>query len=752
MAWLYIAVFSVVVAVVLVQLFKYFVTAPELAAQEAGTKRKNSTSKKQSNTKTTKAQKSTDSSSKQQESSSSSAQESAPKEKKDKSNPAGAVSSPAQPKVEVPKENKPAKENKAQKPKESKSQKDKVANSDLKASSGNESTDGGKKKEKGKKADAEKKAKGGEKKKKELATETTDEEFARQWAADYNPSSSSNKNEVATATTAAPEAWRQVGSSDAQIDEYKKKLKVLEEELSTSRETNKTAHEKHQEALSRATRTLQATEQQHKETIARLQRELDMIKDGGMGVNDTLSSKNYSKAERTEKPRTALKGLIADEKEKGKEDKKKETEEKERQDKQREERDKQDKESNDKEREEREKQTAAFKQKAAELEAKYKQAAEQLKATEAVNNFLTATLAAESRGSASAAAPAASNNDQSAALNKKIEELTQQLSKKEREAEDKIKAITTQLKEREAEFKVAEETHSEANAQIEKLRGQLSALEASLAKGSGNEEAIKQLQQSLNEEKEKAETAQQQFELAEAAKVSYKGKLEDALRSSFDLQNKFEALKKTHESAEAASQQSNKGTKALEDQLAAANAANSELNLKHAQQLEAEQKKVKELEALLAAEKSNSSTSQASIEDAKSQVADAQKSAEEANKRTQEATLRADDATRRVDEAAKTIQELNNELANLKKKSEEADSSKVDLTAVEQKHKDELAILEAKLTEEKSARAEVVNRLEELSTRVKELEAQPQAGGAAGLKLNINSPNRIAPDAPTEQQ
>jgi hypothetical protein len=77
----------------------------------------------------------------------------------------------------------------------------------------------------------------------------------------------------------------------------------------------------------------------------------------------------------------------------------------------------------------------------------------QLKATEAVNNFLTATLAAESRESASAAA--SGSNDESAALNHKIEELTKQLSKKEREAEDKIKALTAQLKEREAGYKVS---------------------------------------------------------------------------------------------------------------------------------------------------------------------------------------------------------------------------------------------------------------------------------------------------------
>jgi hypothetical protein len=70
----------------------------------------------------------------------------------------------------------------------------------------------------------------------------------------------------------------------------------------------------------------------------------------------------------------------------------------------------------------------------------------------------------------------------------------------------------------------AEDTHAqklaEANAQIEKLRGQLTALEASLAKGSGNEEAIKQLQQSLAEEKEKTDSATQQAELAEGTFTS----------------------------------------------------------------------------------------------------------------------------------------------------------------------------------------------------------------------------------------
>jgi hypothetical protein len=83
-----------------------------------------------------------------------------------------------------------------------------------------------------------------------------------------------------------------------------------------------------------------------------------------------------------------------------------------------------------------------------------------LKATEAVNNFLTATLAADSRESSASAAQSESK-DQSAALNKKIEELTNQLSKKEREAEDKIKALTAQLKEREAEHKVVVKVEAE---------------------------------------------------------------------------------------------------------------------------------------------------------------------------------------------------------------------------------------------------------------------------------------------------
>lgn len=75
----------------------------------------------------------------------------------------------------------------------------------------------------------------------------------------------------------------------------------------------------------------------------------------------------------------------------------------------------------------------------------------QLKATEAVNNFLTAQLAAESKESKE---PTPATDDKSAALSKKVEELTQQLSKKEREAEDKIKALTAQLKERETGAKV----------------------------------------------------------------------------------------------------------------------------------------------------------------------------------------------------------------------------------------------------------------------------------------------------------
>lgn len=176
-----------------------------------------------------------------------------------------------------------------------------------------------------------------------------------------------------------------MGSSDAQIEEYKKKLQFLENELSTSRDTNKTSHEKHQETLSRLNRQLQATEQQYKDKLERLQRELDLVKESGRGVNDTLLAKDYSKAERTEKPRASLSSVIADEqkqKEKGKEkereDKGKEREDKERHDRQREEREKQDKERDEREKQEREKQSAAFKQKTAELEAKYKQAAEQV--------------------------------------------------------------------------------------------------------------------------------------------------------------------------------------------------------------------------------------------------------------------------------------------------------------------------------------------------------------------------------------
>ena len=170
-----------------------------------------------------------------------------------------------------------------------------------------------------------------------------------------------------------------MGSSDGQVEEYKKKLHVLESELLNSQETNKLAHEKHQEALSRATRALQATEQQHQATITRLQRELDMVKESGMGVNDALRSKDYSKTEKAEKPRAAaLSSVIADEqkqKEKGKEKEKEDREERERYDRQREERGKQDREREDKDRDS---QNAATKQKTAELEVKFKQLAEQV--------------------------------------------------------------------------------------------------------------------------------------------------------------------------------------------------------------------------------------------------------------------------------------------------------------------------------------------------------------------------------------
>jgi len=290
MSWIVIGIFSLVVAAVLMQLFKYFVTAPELAAQDAASKRKNSAKKPQSSTpKPPKAQKSSDSSSKSQESSSQEV-------KKEKAAPAVSSSAQSHPQVDTPKENKPTKDNKPQKAaKEPKGQKDKLASSNESkaASSGNESAEG-KKKEKGKKPEEKKPKVEKKKKASELATETTDEEFARQWAADYTPSASI-KNETSSAPVATPE-WRQVGSSDAQLEDIKKKLQLAEAELTTSRETNKLAHEKHQESLSRATRTLQSSEAQHKETIARLQRELDMVKGSGMGVNDTLRSKDYSKS------------------------------------------------------------------------------------------------------------------------------------------------------------------------------------------------------------------------------------------------------------------------------------------------------------------------------------------------------------------------------------------------------------------------------------------------------------------------
>lgn len=217
-----------------------------------------------------------------------------------------------------------------------------------------------------------------------MATETTDEEFARQWAADYQPTTT-NKNEPALNPT-TPEPWRQVGSSDAQIEEYKKKLQFLETELSTSRDTNKTSHEKHQETISRLNRQFQASEAQFKEQIKQLTHELNLVKNGGLGVNDSLSKTNYSKQAPTEKPKAAaLSSVIAEEqkqkekgKEKEKEEKGKEREEKERQDRQREERDQQDKERDEREKQEREKQSATHKQQTAELEAKFKQVTEQV--------------------------------------------------------------------------------------------------------------------------------------------------------------------------------------------------------------------------------------------------------------------------------------------------------------------------------------------------------------------------------------
>jgi cytoskeletal protein RodZ len=162
-SWIYIGVFSIVVAFVLMQLFKYFVTAPEIAAQDAASKRKNAAKKPQGSTPKT-PKKSSDSTPKSQESSSSSQEPAVPKEKK-AAVPA-AVNSPAQPhpQVDAPKDNKPTKENKPQKAgKEPKGQREKLANSsELKASSGNESDK--KKKDKGKKPETEKKPKGDKKK------------------------------------------------------------------------------------------------------------------------------------------------------------------------------------------------------------------------------------------------------------------------------------------------------------------------------------------------------------------------------------------------------------------------------------------------------------------------------------------------------------------------------------------------------------------------------------------------------------
>ena len=139
------------------QLFKYFVTAPEIAAQDAASKRKASAKKPQGSTaKTPKAQKSTDSTPKHQESSSSSSSSAQDASKEKKPATSSASSSALARKADT----KPAKENKSQKPKEPKTQKDKLANSsENKASSENESADADKSGKKGKKPEAEKKPK-----------------------------------------------------------------------------------------------------------------------------------------------------------------------------------------------------------------------------------------------------------------------------------------------------------------------------------------------------------------------------------------------------------------------------------------------------------------------------------------------------------------------------------------------------------------------------------------------------------------
>lgn len=160
----------------------------------------------------------------------------------------------------------------------------------------------------------------------------------------------------------------------------------MELSLEKATDINKSAHEKYQETLSKTTKAHAAAEQALQATINRLQRDLDSLREGGAASNDSLRAKDYSKnSERSIRPAASLTSLIADEqKQKGKE-KEKEKEQEVVKSKEKEERDRQEKEREEKERERQEKdrqsndkQVAVFKQKIADLEAKHREAAEQV--------------------------------------------------------------------------------------------------------------------------------------------------------------------------------------------------------------------------------------------------------------------------------------------------------------------------------------------------------------------------------------
>lgn len=225
-----------------------------------------------------------------------------------------------------------------------------------------------------------------------------DEDFVRQWASDYQPA----KEQVATASTPAP--WVQVGSTEGLIEEYKRKLAALEEDITNTSEANKARNDKLKEELHQERKARQQTEALSRAEIEKLKRELEAVKEGGLTSNDALRRKNYT-AEPA-KPREAAvsladieklekqeKGKEKEKKEKGKEKEKehaqeKDKEDRERQDKEKQHREKQDREKqererDDKERQQREKQDrekheSVSQQKVAALETKQRELYEQV--------------------------------------------------------------------------------------------------------------------------------------------------------------------------------------------------------------------------------------------------------------------------------------------------------------------------------------------------------------------------------------